>query len=125
MSINPVTAEESDRHPLSILEHPVAVPAKRQMNVEVIVNDQGDVWVLHDMPFAETVKWAEYDLDYDKVWLVLLSGRQQELGLTLPDNVRTWLRHGRAIFLVHMKDGQVADSGRVSLIVRSGITQRN
>ena len=109
------------KHPLSELDSPVLPTVASRMKVDILVNEQSEIWLLYDTPFAETVKWTEYDLDTNKVWLVLLSGRQQELGLVIPREMRDFLQYGHQIYLVQMQDKKIADCGIVPLMVRGGL----
>jgi hypothetical protein len=82
------------------------------------VNEKSDIWLLHDRPFTEAVKWAEYDLELNKMYLILLSGRQQEVGLVIPDEMVNPLRQGKQVYLVQMQDKTMVDCGAVPLMVR-------
>ena len=112
------------RHPISQLDTPVLAPAAAQMNVEIVINEKADVWLLHSAAFAETIKWAEYDLDLNKLYLVLLSGRQQEIGFPIPDKLANNLKNAAQLFLIQMTDEKIADCGVVPLFVRGALQQR-
>jgi hypothetical protein len=108
-----------ERHPLSELDQPVLpAPSARRTKMDLLVNEKSDIWLLYDQPFAETVKWAEYELSLNKIYLGLLSGRQQELGLVIPKEMADLLKDGRQIYLVHMRDKNMLDCGAVPLMVR-------
>ncbi len=110
--------QKAAKHPLSELDRPVLSPVAGRMKVDILVNENSQVWLLYDQPFAETVKWAEYDLDVNKVYLILLSGRQHELGLVIPDEMRALLRDGSQIYMVQMQDKKILDCGMIPLMVR-------
>jgi hypothetical protein len=109
------------RHPLSALEPPILQPLATRMMVDIVVNEKSQVWLLHDLPFAEIVKWAEYDLDYNKVILVMLSGRQQELGIVIPTEMRDYLQHGRQIYIVQMQGTTITDFSIVPLMTHGDV----
>jgi hypothetical protein len=113
-------APKAEKHPLSELDQPIlpATGSGRNAKLDLLVNEKSDIWLLYDRPFSETVKWAEYDLELNKIYLVLLSGRQQEVGLVIADEMADLLKKGRQMYLVHMKDKSIADCGMVPLIVR-------
>jgi hypothetical protein len=112
-------APKTERHPLSDLETPVlpAVTASRA-KLDLLVNEKSDIWLLYDLPFAETVKWAEYECALNKIYLVLLSGRQQELGLVIPAEMADFLKNGHQIYMVQMQDKKILDCGSIPLMVR-------
>ncbi len=110
-----------EKHPLSELDTPVLPPASSRMTVDLLVNEKSEIWLLYDKPFKETIKWAEYDLDLNKINLVMVSGRQQELGFVVPDDMQGDLQYGREIYLIQMNDKKVTDCGTVPLMVRGTI----
>lgn len=99
-------------------DSPILPPAASRMMVDIIINENSDVWILHDKSFTEVVKWAEYDLGDNKLVLVLLSGKMQELGIRIPNEMREYLRYGQKIFLVQMQNKKIADCGQIPLLVR-------
>ena len=88
------------------------------MKVDVVVNERSDVWLVHDTPFIETVKWAEFDMDMKKLYLILLSGRQQELGFPVPKELERAMKKARQLFLILMHDSSVKDCASIPLMVR-------
>lgn len=97
---------------------PVLPTLASQMKVDILVNEKSDIWLLYDTAFREVVRYAEYDLDDNRVVLVTVTGKQQELGLVIPDPVRDELRRGAWMYLVQMKGKDIADFGLIPFIVR-------
>lgn len=107
------------KHPLSQLQPAMLPPLATRMGVDLVVNEKSDIWLLHDKPFAEIVKWIEFHQDLNKVILIMASGKQQELGMVVPEDIAKDLRHGRQIYLVHMQDKKISDCGMVPLMVHT------
>lgn len=111
-------SEKPYRHPLSAL-NPAQLPALNgTMKVEITVNQDSDVWLLHDAPLSNLVKWVEYDCQQNRVMLVVVSGQYQDIGIVIPDPMRPLLRSARQIFIMQVRDGDIVDFSMVPLIAR-------
>lgn len=97
---------------------PVLPDLAGKMPVDLLVNENCDVYLLHGSVLAEPVKWAEYDIDDRRVTLVYLSGKQQGLGITVPDEMQDYMQDGKLLTLLHVQDDAIKDYGMVPLIVR-------
>lgn len=100
---------------------PVLPPLMQQMRACLVANKDGYAMVAHDKPLSEVVKWAEYDVKARRVVLVMLSGRMQDLGIVVGDDMEACLRNTPRLSLVFMKGDQVGDLGLVPLIVQDGL----
>lgn len=101
-----------------IFENPVLPPAVTQMGIDVLVNEDGKVWVAYDKPFAAAVQWIEYDLDLNKLIFIMGGGRMQEFGITINPKMARVLARGSSAWLVRMENKKIEDLGEVPLLVR-------
>lgn len=101
-----------------LFENPMLPPAVTQMGIDVLVNEDGKVWVAYDKPFAQSVQWVEYDLDLNKLTFIMGGGRMQEFGITINPKMAAVLAKGRSAWLVRMADKKIEDLGEVPLLVR-------
>ncbi len=109
------------KHPLSVLDNPVLPDLTSRMLVDLVVNEKSQIWLIYNKPLGEVVKWVEYDLDLKRVHLVMISGRQQNLGLVIPARMETYLQRGRQIYMMQMKGKKILDCGLVPLMVRGTV----
>lgn len=100
-------------------DSPLLPPVTTRMHADIVVNEKSDVWLLHDKAFTETIKWAEFDMEDNKVFLIMASGRQQELGIVIPDAMRLHLQDASVFYLIHLHQKKVRDCGVVPFVVRN------
>lgn len=97
---------------------PIHRPMTARVNVDLLVNKDSEVWLLHDAPFPGIVQWAEYDVDMDSLCFVTEDGKTQDLGLRIQPAMRKYLRQGQKIDAVLIKDKKIHDFTRIPLLVR-------
>ena len=98
----------------SLTESPVLPPLASYMKVDFMFSQKG-VWILHDQPLPEILKWVDYDADRGTVTLNTAQGRTQELGLAIPAKAAAKLRKSVEISVILIKNGQIADMTIVPL----------
>lgn len=99
-------------------ESPVLPALAATMNVDLVVNQDGAVWLVHDRPFAVGLIWAEYDVDSARLYLVGRDGVMVDLGIKIFPETRKFLRKARQLVTLQMKDGAIDDSYTLPLLVR-------
>jgi hypothetical protein len=92
----------------SLPESPVLPSMASYMKVDFMFNDKG-VWILHDQPLPEILRWVDYDTDSGTVTLNTAQGKTQELGLPIPARASERLRKSVEISVMLIKDGKIAD----------------
>lgn len=102
-------------------DSPVRKPMAAQMHVELVVNDDAEVWVLHDKPFPAILQWAEYDEESNMLSFVTHDGKVQDLGIIIPEKIADILLDARRVFAMYMPKGQIADMGIVPVMVRETV----
>jgi len=91
------------------------------MHVELVVNDQSEVWLLHDRPFPAILQWADYDQESGSLEIVTHDGVTRELGMVLPDKVRKLLLKAGKLYVIYMKNKQMQDFGIIPIMVRKTV----
>lgn len=102
-------------------ESPFLKPLDQTMNVDFLFNSKGDVWIFHDRPLPDILKWVEYDADMESVTLITASGRMQDIGGKIPADLGRKMAGASEITVTYMNKGQVEDFAIVPMLVR-GIT---
>lgn len=97
---------------------PFLTPLAQQMAVDLVVNDQGQAWILHDKPLTSLLEWAEFDADQGKISLFFQDGIMQEVGLKINEKTADCLKKCQTIFVGYMKDGKrIFDFGILPLTI--------
>jgi hypothetical protein len=99
-------------------EIPVFRPLASMMKVDLVMNPDSKVWILHDKPFPDILMWAEYDIDSASLTLVYRNGKIQELGLKIHAPMRKYLRSARQLFTMRLEGDQIVDTYVRPLLVR-------
>lgn len=100
---------------------PLRRPMAAEMHVELVVNDDAEVWVLHDRPFPAILQWAEYDEENNSLSFVTHDGKTQELGIIIPETIADILLDARTLYALYMPEGKIADMGIVPIMVRETV----
>ena len=96
-------------------------PLATQMQVELVVNDSSNIWVLHDKPFPAILQWAEYDRDENNLIFVTDDGLMQDLGMVIPEAVADVILECDQLCAMYMNDGKVSDMGMIPIMVRDSV----
>lgn len=99
-------------------EIPVFRPLATTMNVDLVMNPDSKVWILHDKPFPDILMWVEYDIDAATLTLVYRNGKVQELGIKIHAPMRKYLRSARQLFTMRLEGEQIVDTYVRPLLVR-------
>lgn len=97
---------------------PVLPSLSATMNVDLVVNPNADVWLIHDRPFPLGLIWAEYDVDTASLYLVARDGKIIDFGMKIFPETRKFMRNARQLFTLRMTNGQIDDSYTLPLLVR-------
>ncbi|QQG36457.1 MAG: hypothetical protein HYS17_01300 [Micavibrio aeruginosavorus] len=91
------------------------------MKVDLAISPESDVWMAHDQPLPEVLKWIEYDLDLETLTLVSVSGKIQDFGMKVPSPMKKYLRKAKHIYAIHQAEDHIKDMSRVPLVVREAL----
>jgi hypothetical protein len=103
---------------------PVWTPATPAMKVDVAINKDGMVWVLHDKPFPDYLEWIEFDFDTKIMTFITAGGRLQDLGIPIHPPMDENLARARSVFVMYLHEGQVRDMGKLPLIVQKNLLKK-
>ncbi len=79
-------------------------PLTRQTNLEFVINKLGQALLLHKGPVLHDYLWIQYDSYTGTVQLIGEQGEIQELGMVVPEKVRTLLDKTREVSLLEIAD---------------------
>ena len=100
----------------SIDDLPVLPDMTSSMDLDLAIDDKGEVYVFHTQPFPEPLDWAEYDSDGGRLFFVSEEGRIQGLGLDVYNHMQERLLKAQRIFTLHVEDGVVRHVSEIPLI---------
>ena len=89
------------------------------MTVDLMVNERGNIWVLHDKPLPMILNWAEYDADLATLTFVAQDGEALELGMTIHKPLQKPMSLAREIYVVLMSGEEIKDMYILPLTVRN------
>ena len=94
---------------------PVFPPLAGYMKVDLMVNSRGSVWILHEKPLSDIVRWAEYDFGAGTITLAMQTGKIQPLGVKVPKTMAGPLRDATHVSVMLMQDLKIVDFTLVPL----------
>ena len=96
-------------------DSPVLPPLATCMKVDFLYNQEGGVWLLHDKPLPDILKWVDYDADTGIVTLNTAQGKTQQLGLPIPAEAIPRLTKAVEITVLLINNGKIMDFAIVPL----------
>lgn len=99
-------------------DFPVLPAAAPQMNIDVVVNRDHKVWVLHDRPFPDYLEWIEFDAATGAMTFIAAGGKLQDLGMTIHPPMDKYVKEAKEVCVMMIRDGAVRDMGMVPLTVQ-------
>ena len=90
-------------------------PLASLMRVDVLANATDGIWVLHDKPLPDILKWVDYDPLAETMSLAYQDGRTQEIGLIIGKAMAAKFSGFSEITVMLMEEGLVADFAMVPL----------
>lgn len=95
-----VFADESEQFHKKYKDLPVDPPLASLMPVDIVINDEGKVWIMHKQPLKKRLLWVEYDQDMKKITLVTKGGIVQDLGMQINDTIAKYLRKATSLYIM-------------------------
>lgn len=89
------------------------------MTVDLMVNERGNIWVLHDKPLPLVLNWAEYDADLSTLTFVAQDGEAIELGMTIHKPLHKPMATAHEVYVVLMDKAEIKDMYILPLMARS------
>lgn len=104
---------------------PVWADATATMKIDVAINKDGMVWVLHDQPFPDYLEWIEFDPDSKIMTFITAGGRLQNLGIPIHPPMDENLARARSVFVMYLHNGDIRDMGKLPLIVQQNFSKNH
>lgn len=96
---------------------PLWPDAATAVKFDVAVNDDGQIWVIHDQPFPDLIEWIEFDAEKGVMTFITPGGKLQNLGVTIHPPMTHAVAAARQVCLIMMMNGEIRDMGLVPLNV--------
>lgn len=87
------------------------------MKASLVVDQQSNVWLLHDKPFTGVLKWMEYDVPKASMVLVMADGTTQDIGLTINKKMGECLENAQKAYTFLTDGEKIRDMYMVPIIV--------
>lgn len=93
--------------------------AVSKMKIDVAVNAEGKVLVLHDQAFPDYLEWIEFDALTGEMTFITADGKLQDLGMIIHPPMSQHVARAHQVCTICMRDNEVRDMGLVALTVRN------
>lgn len=104
------------------LDNPLLSHATQDMLMDIVTNDDGDVYVLHDRPFPENIGWIEFDEETARLDFISAEGRIRFFGMTVPPEVKTQIMKSELALMLEVgTEGEIRNHALTSLVTRKEI----
>ncbi|PJB70643.1 MAG: hypothetical protein CO093_07280 [Alphaproteobacteria bacterium CG_4_9_14_3_um_filter_47_13] len=97
---------------------PLWPSAASTMKIDVAVNEDGMVWVIHDKPFPDYLEWIEFDKELGMMSFVTALGKIQGLGMKIHPPMDEYLVETKQVCVIMIRDEQIRDMALVPLNVQ-------
>lgn len=93
--------------------------AASKMKIDVTVNAEGHVMVLHEKPFPDYLEWVEFDALTGEMTFITAEGKLQELGLVIHAPMSKFVARAHEVSTICIRDNEIRDMGVLPLTVRN------
>jgi len=100
-------------------DFPVLPAAAPQMKIDVVVNADLKVWVIHDQPFPDVLEWVEFDVETGMMTFVTIAGKLQDLGMVIHPPMDQYVAQAKEVCLMMIRNKEIRDMGLVPLTVQN------
>ena len=98
---------------------PVIAPLHDRISPDLVVNDQGQVVLIHEKPMPDVIWWVDYDPDLRALAFVTITGQIMPFGLPIHDVVDAFLRFARVICFIEINaEGKIIRTDERRVVVR-------
>jgi hypothetical protein len=115
-----VQKQEDNRKPVgNLTDFVLGVDKNNPLDVEVSVNEDGNVIVFHNKQFKSPLSWFEYDLETSKLDFVMDNGDIRNAGMPLAREISKHMQNAHQILTILLDDetGQAKQGTYIPLIV--------
>lgn len=93
--------------------------AASKMKIDVAVNAEGKVIVLHDQHFPDYLEWVEFDAATGQMDFITAGGKIQDLGMIIHAPMNKHVAKAQEVCTMCLRGEEVRDMGLLPLIVRN------
>lgn len=97
--------ELSFDHLPNVEAFPVMPDMRQAMDVDLVVNAEGRVYIFYDGEISEETEYVLYSIDDSTLNLVSHNGRIQDIGMKVHKPMRQYMRKADYIYMIAMRDG--------------------
>lgn len=115
-----VQKQEDNRKPVgNLTDFVLGVDKNNPLDVEVSVNEDGNVIVFHNKQFKSPLSWFEYDLETSKLDFVMDNGDIRDAEMQIPHGLSKYMQNAHQILTILLDDetGQAKQGTYIPLIV--------
>ena len=104
----------SNEHILDSNIHPSFLDS---MDVDIVVNENSEVWVLYTEKLPGFLSWAELDPETKTISFLMNDGKIMDLGMVLHPKIFEKASQAEEISLLQVKDKKYLDFYKIPLLV--------
>lgn len=93
--------------------------AASKMKIDVAVNGEGKVVILHEQAFPAYLEWVEFDAATGEMTFVTAGGKVQDLGMIIHAPMNKHVARALEVCTVCVRNDEIRDMGMLPLIVRN------
>lgn len=93
--------------------------AASRMKIDVAVNAEGKVVVLHEQAFPDYVEWVEFDAQTGEMTFVTAGGKLQDLGMIIHPPMSKHVARAHEVCTICVRNNEIRDMGLLPLTVRN------
>ena len=72
----------------------------------LVMHDENNAYIFHEHPFESPLQWVEYDSNTGQLDFILDTGRIENFGIAIQNNIGRYLKNLSDISVAH-KDGAI------------------
>lgn len=91
--------------------------AAAKMKIDVVVNPEGKVLVLHEKPFPDYLDWIEFDLGTGEMTFITPGGKLHELGMIIHPPMDKYVALAKDVCTICVRENEIRDMGLVPLVI--------
>ncbi len=93
--------------------------AAAKMKIDITVNAQGHVMVLHDEPFPDYLEWIEFDALTGEMTFITAEGKLQDLGMIIHQPMAKFVAMAVEVNTICIRNNEICDMGVLPMTVRN------
>lgn len=91
--------------------------AAAKMKIDVAVNPDGQVLVLHEQPFPDYLEWIEFDFDTGELTFITPGGKLHDLGMIIHAPMNKYVAAAKEVCTICIRNEEIRDMGLVPLVI--------